>query len=56
MDIGAPELLIVLIVALLVLGPSRVPKLARSLGEAMHEFRHSSNIEQEDAGPERPSG
>ncbi len=39
-DIGAPELLIVLVVALLVLGPTRLPKVARSLGEAVREFHH----------------
>ncbi|HUR77716.1 MAG TPA: Sec-independent protein translocase protein TatB [Acidimicrobiales bacterium] len=38
-NIGGPELLVVLIVALLVLGPNRLPQAARSLGRAMAEFR-----------------
>ncbi len=43
MDVGAPELLIVLVVALLIFGPAQLPKLARSLGEAAKEFRHGSD-------------
>jgi sec-independent protein translocase protein TatB len=38
-NIGGPELLVVLIVALLVLGPNRLPQAARSMGKAMAEFR-----------------
>ncbi len=42
--IGAPELLIVLLVVLLVFGPTRLPKLARSLGEAIHHFRRADDM------------
>jgi sec-independent protein translocase protein TatB len=38
-NIGGPEIIVVLIVALLVLGPNRLPQAARSLGKAMAEFR-----------------
>jgi sec-independent protein translocase protein TatB len=38
-NIGGPELLVVLIVALLVLGPNRLPQAARQMGKAMAEFR-----------------
>lgn len=38
-NIGTPEILIVLIVALLVLGPQRLPQAARQFGKAMAEFR-----------------
>ena len=40
--IGMPELLIILVVALLVLGPKRLPEMARSLGRGMAEFRRAS--------------
>jgi len=40
--IGMPELLVILIVALLVLGPKRLPEIARSLGKGMAEFRRAS--------------
>ena len=41
--IGMPELLVILVVALLVLGPKRLPEIARSLGRGMAEFRRASN-------------
>ncbi len=40
-DIGVPELLIVLLVILLIYGSSRLPKLARSLGQAKHTFEEA---------------
>jgi sec-independent protein translocase protein TatA len=38
-SLGVPELLIVLAVVMLLFGSTRLPKLARSLGEAAKEFR-----------------
>ncbi len=40
--IGMPELLIIMAVALLVLGPKKLPEIARSLGRGMAEFRRAS--------------
>ena len=40
--IGSTELLVILIVALLVLGPKKLPKIAHTLGRAMGEFRRVS--------------
>ncbi len=37
--IGAPELIIVLVVVLLLFGTTRLPKLARSVGQASKEFK-----------------
>src|SRR5208337_3210156 len=50
--IGIPELVIIIIVALLVVGPSKLPELARSMGKALGEFRRLADdvketIEQE---------
>jgi sec-independent protein translocase protein TatA len=38
-NIGPLELLVVLIIALVVLGPQRLPDVARSVGRGMREFR-----------------
>ena len=40
-DIGAPELLIILVVVLLLFGGTQLPKLARSLGQAKKEFANA---------------
>jgi sec-independent protein translocase protein TatA len=42
-SLGPTELLIILAIALLLFGSARLPKLARSLGEAAHEFRRGTN-------------
>jgi Tat protein translocase TatB subunit len=41
--IGMPELLVILVVALVVLGPKRLPEVARTLGKAMAEFRRQTS-------------
>jgi len=38
-SLGFPELVVILMVALIVLGPSKLPEVARQLGKAMAEFR-----------------
>ena len=38
-NIGAPELIIILIIALIVLGPGKLPDVAQSLGKSVREFR-----------------
>jgi sec-independent protein translocase protein TatB len=41
--IGSTELLIILVVALIVIGPSKLPEIAKTLGKAMAEFRRVSS-------------
>ncbi len=41
--IGMPELLVILAVALIVIGPKKLPELAKSLGKAMGEFKRATN-------------
>ena len=43
LNIGMPELLVILTVALIVLGPNRLPEIARMLGKAMAEFRRATS-------------
>ncbi len=42
-SIGFPELMIILIIALLVFGPKKLPEVGRSIGKAMREFRKTSD-------------
>ena len=41
-SIGAPEILVILVVALLVLGPNRLPEAARQVGRALTEMKRMS--------------
>jgi Tat protein translocase TatB subunit len=41
--IGMPELLVILGLALIILGPKKLPEIARGLGKAMREFRRATS-------------
>jgi len=41
--IGGPELLLVLVIALIVFGPRQLPEIGKSLGRMLVEFRRASN-------------
>ena len=47
-NIGPLELVVVLIIALIVFGPQRLPELGRSLGKGIREFRGSISGDKED--------
>ncbi|HKE72539.1 MAG TPA: twin-arginine translocase TatA/TatE family subunit [Acidimicrobiales bacterium] len=55
MDLGAPELLIILVVVLVLFGGAKLPKLARSLGQAQSEFRRGLK-DGETPGKDRDTG
>lgn len=42
-NIGFPELLIILIIALLIFGPKKLPEVGKSIGRAIREFRRTSD-------------
>ena len=42
-NIGMPELLIILTIALLVFGPRKLPEVGKSIGKALREFRRTSD-------------
>jgi Tat protein translocase TatB subunit len=41
--IGMTELMVIFVIGLVVLGPKRLPEMARSLGRSLAEFRRASN-------------
>ncbi len=41
--IGAPELLLILVIALVVIGPEKLPDLARAIGKGVGEFRKATD-------------
>lgn len=40
-NVGAPELIVILVIALIVLGPKKLPEVGRSVGKGMREFKES---------------
>ena len=42
-SIGGTELLIILVIALVVFGPKRLPELGRTIGKGLGEFRRAAN-------------
>ncbi len=41
--IGMPELIVILVIALLIIGPKKLPDLAKSLGKGLSEFRRATD-------------
>ena len=54
-NLGAPELLIVLLVILVLFGGAKLPKLARSLGQAQSEFKQGLKDPKSEDGDEPTS-
>lgn len=53
--LGGAELGILFIIILLVFGPSQIPKMARSIGEAMREFRKAQREISDEIQREEPA-
>jgi sec-independent protein translocase protein TatA len=55
-NVGPLELIVVLIIALLVLGPKRLPEVGRSVGKGMREFKEAISGDHEDDESEKLTG
>ena len=54
LDVGAPELIIILAIILLLFGGKKLPELSKSLGQSMHELRKGINGSTDEAKKETP--
>ena len=54
-NIGAPELIVILVIALLVLGPKKLPEVGRSVGKGMREFKESLSGESDSREDNKPA-
>ena len=42
-SIGIPGLILILVIALIIFGPSKLPEIGRSFGKTLHEFKKATN-------------
>jgi len=55
-NVGPLELIVILAIALIVLGPKKLPEVGRSIGKGMREFRDGlSGVRDRDDDEERPA-
>ena len=52
-NISPLEIIVLLVIALIVLGPQRLPEMARSVGRGMREFRAALSAERADDDDDR---
>jgi sec-independent protein translocase protein TatA len=55
LDLGAPELIIILAILLLLFGGKKLPELSKSLGESMRELRKGLNDDGHEHEKEKPN-
>ena len=53
--IGFPELVVILVIALIVLGPKKLPEAGRAMGKGLREFKDSLNGVNPNDDDERPA-
>lgn len=58
-QIGVPSLILILVVALLIFGPSKLPEIGKALGQSLKEFKHSTGSllseDKDEGSPEKES-
>ncbi|HTI40024.1 MAG TPA: twin-arginine translocase TatA/TatE family subunit [Vicinamibacterales bacterium] len=51
-SVGMPELIVILVIALIIFGPKRLPELGRSIGQTINEFKKGTNAIRENVEAE----
>jgi sec-independent protein translocase protein TatA len=54
-NVGPMELVVILAIALIVLGPKKLPEVGRSIGKGMREFKESLSGDSQRDDDERPA-
>ena len=44
-SIGMPEVIVILVIALVVFGPGKLPEVGKAIGKGMNEFRRATSLE-----------
>jgi len=45
-NVGMPELILILIIALIVFGPGKLPDISKALGKSIREFRKATTLDE----------
>ena len=53
--LGVPELIVILVIALLVFGPGKLPDLGKFLGKSLRDFREALERHDDDSSPQPPA-
>ena len=55
-NLGFPELILILVIALIIFGPGKLPSVGASIGKAIKEFKKASNDVMSQDEPENKKG
>ncbi len=50
--LGVPELVVILVIALLIFGPGKLPEVGKFLGKSLHDFRDALENKEGNASPD----
>jgi sec-independent protein translocase protein TatA len=53
-SIGMPELIIILVIALIIFGAGKLPQIGENMGKAIRNFKNSTEKEKIDVTPKKP--
>ena len=53
-SIGMPEVIMILVIALVVFGPGKLPEVGKAIGKGINEFRRATTLESDSEGKNAP--